>query len=92
MFNRPTGGAPTRDGGKKKIVANRGVAVTARRQQSPQEFVRGVVLELKRVTWPTREEWISATILTIVLVISIGLFTYVCDWAFGHLFQAIHPV
>lgn len=54
------------------------------------DFVRGVVLELKRVTWPTQEEWISATILTIALVIGIGLFTYLVDQFFGWLFHVIH--
>ncbi len=55
------------------------------------DFVRGVIAELRRVTWPTREEWISATILTIVLVVVIGVFTFVLDQVFGWLFTAIHP-
>ena len=56
-----------------------------------QDFVRGVIAELRRVTWPTREEWISATILTIALVVGIGLFTWVLDQLFGWLFSLIHP-
>ena len=56
------------------------------------DFVRGVIAELRRVTWPTREEWISATILTIVLVVGIGLFTFLLDQLFGWLFTVIHPV
>jgi preprotein translocase SecE subunit len=47
-----------------------------------QDFVRGVIAELRRVTWPTREEWISATVLTIALVVGIGLFTFVLDQLF----------
>jgi preprotein translocase subunit SecE len=57
-----------------------------------QDFVRGVIAEMRRVTWPTREEWMSATILTIVLVVGIGLFTFVLDQLFGWLFSLIHPV
>jgi preprotein translocase SecE subunit len=57
-----------------------------------QDFVRGVIAELRRVTWPTREEWTSATLLTILLVVSIGLFTFVLDQLFGWLFTLIHPV
>ena len=57
-----------------------------------QDFVRGVIAELRRVTWPTREEWISATVLTIGLVVGIGLFTFVLDQLFGMLFNLIHPV
>ncbi|HEV2261825.1 MAG TPA: preprotein translocase subunit SecE [Candidatus Rubrimentiphilum sp.] len=60
-------------------------------RQSPREFVRGVWLELRRVTWPTREEWVSATVLTVVLVVAIGLYTWVADWVFAHLFSFIHP-
>lgn len=56
-----------------------------------QDFVRGVIAELRRVTWPTRDEWISATILTIMLVVGIGLFTFVLDQLFGWLFSLIHP-
>jgi preprotein translocase subunit SecE len=56
------------------------------------DFVRGVIAELRRVTWPTREEWISATILTISLVIGIGAFVFIVDQIFGWLFNLIHPV
>ncbi|MBV9277552.1 MAG: preprotein translocase subunit SecE, partial [Candidatus Eremiobacteraeota bacterium] len=45
-----------------------------------------------RVTWPSREEWISATILTIALVIGIGLFTFAVDWLLTQIFNLIHPV
>jgi preprotein translocase SecE subunit len=60
-------------------------------QTSAQDFVRGVWLELRRVTWPTRDEWISATILTVVLVVAIGLFTWACDQAFAWIFSQVHP-
>jgi preprotein translocase subunit SecE len=55
------------------------------------DFIRGVIAELRRVTWPTREEWISATVLTIALVVVIGLFTFVLDQLFGWVFNVIHP-
>ncbi len=61
-------------------------------QAASGDFVRGVITELRRVTWPTRDEWVSATVLTIALVVGIGLFTYLLDQAFGLLFQWIHPV
>jgi preprotein translocase subunit SecE len=56
------------------------------------DFIRGVIMELRRVTWPTRDEWISATILTIALVVVIGLFVFVVDQLFGWLFNLIRPV
>jgi preprotein translocase SecE subunit len=56
-----------------------------------QDFVRGVIAEMRRVTWPTRDEWVSATVLTIGLVVGVGLFTFVLDQLFGALFNWIHP-
>ena len=56
------------------------------------DFIRGVIAELRRVTWPTRDEWVSATVLTIALVVGIGLFTFLLDQLFGWLFNLIHPV
>ena len=69
----------------------RAAAARQARQINVREFVRSVWLELRRVTWPTREEWMSATALTIVLVMAIGIFTWVCDWVFGQIFNLIHP-
>jgi len=44
---------------------------------------------MKRVTWPTRDEWVSATILTIVLVVAVGFYTFGVDWIFEKLFGLI---
>jgi preprotein translocase subunit SecE len=60
-------------------------------KQTAQEFVRSVWLELRRVTWPTRDEWVSATVLTVVLVVAIGLFTFGADQLFGWIFNMVHP-
>ncbi len=77
-MNKATGGTPD---AKKRALS----------QTNAQEFVRGVWLELRRVTWPTREEWISATVLTITLVVAIGLFTFGADQFFGWIFSLVHP-
>ena len=60
-------------------------------QVNAADFARSVWLELRRVTWPTRDEWVSATVLTVVLVVGIGIFTWACDWAFAALFGFLHP-
>lgn len=65
-------------------------AAATRQQQAGGDFVRGVFTELRRVTWPTRNEWVSATVLTLFLVIGIGLYTYVLDQFFGWLFNLLH--
>jgi preprotein translocase subunit SecE len=62
-------------------------AARARNSRATQEFFRGIISEMKRVTWPTRDEWVAATILTVVLVVGVGIFTYLCDLAFGAIFS-----
>ena len=57
--------------------------------QQSRAYVEGIIAEMKRVTWPSRETWIGATLLTIALVIAIGVFTAGCDWIFAQLFQLV---
>ena len=54
-----------------------------------QDFFRGIVSEMKRVTWPSRDEWVAATILTVALVVGVGIFTYLVDLAFGWIFTLL---
>ena len=65
-------------------------AAATRQQQAGGDFVRGVFTELRRVTWPTRNEWVSATVLTLLLVVGIGFYTWILDQFFGWLFQWLH--
>jgi preprotein translocase SecE subunit len=76
---------------QKKGGVTRGPTAASRQAQAlgGHDFVRGVIAELRRVTWPTRDEWVSATVLTIALVIGIGLFTYALDQLFGFLFNLV---
>ena len=87
-MNRPTGGSGTtiRPGTAPRRPASP-AGDRAARQQNAERFIRDLISEMRRVTWPTRQEWVSATILTIGLVVVIGLYTYLFDqffgWAFG---------
>jgi preprotein translocase SecE subunit len=65
-------------------------AAASRQQQAGSDFVRGVFTELRRVTWPTRNEWVSATVLTLGLVIGVGLITWALDNGFAWLFAQLH--
>ena len=67
--------APKPANGRPAATAARGAA----NSRATQDFVRGVISEMKRVTWPSRDEWVAATILTIVLVVGVGFFTYAVD-------------
>jgi preprotein translocase subunit SecE len=65
-------------------------AATAAQQRNSRaagDFFRGIVSEMRRVTWPSREEWVAATILTVVLVVGVGIFTYLVDLALGAVFS-----
>ena len=62
-------------------------AQRAANAQRTQDFVRGVATEMRRVTWPSRDEWVGATILTVALVVGVGVFTYACDRLFELIFS-----
>jgi preprotein translocase subunit SecE len=96
-MNRPTGGGGTtarpggsaRPGSPPRPIQRPGANRAANPMQF-QNFFRSLVAEMRRVTWPTRQEAISATILTIGLVVVIGFFTYAVDELFGFLFGLVH--
>lgn len=54
-------------------------------------ILRDVVSELRRVTWPTREETTRLTIMVIGVSATIGLFLGLIDIGFARLFQSILP-
>ena len=90
-MNRPTGGSGTtvRPGpGRPPVRPN--ANDRAVRQANAERFVRDLANEMRRVTWPTRPEWVSATILTIGLVVVVGLYTYLADQLFGLIFGLVH--
>ncbi len=60
------------------------------RRQGAERFFRELVAEMRRVTWPSRPEWVSATVLTIGLVVFVGLYTYIIDQVFGWIFGFVH--
>lgn len=49
---------------------------------SPVQFIREVIAELKKVTWPTREETIKLTAVVIVLSVVVGAFVGALDITF----------
>ncbi|WP_022834472.1 preprotein translocase subunit SecE [Salisaeta longa] len=44
-----------------------------------QEYLRNVRAEMEKVNWPTREELISSTSITIVATLIISIFVYLAD-------------
>lgn len=53
------------------------------------EFLTNVKSELKKVTWPTRKETYSSTIVVIVLVLVVAVFLWVIDSALAAAIRTI---
>lgn len=54
-----------------------------------KKFFKETKSELKRVTWPTKEQLKQNTIVILVFIILIGLFLFVFDVAFSWLFSLL---
>ncbi|MCU0343996.1 MAG: preprotein translocase subunit SecE [Ignavibacterium sp.] len=52
-------------------------------------FFQDVVKEMKKVTWPTKEELIESTKIVIVVCIVLSLFTYVIDMIINQALKGI---
>ncbi|HEY4755592.1 MAG TPA: preprotein translocase subunit SecE [Ignavibacteriaceae bacterium] len=52
-------------------------------------FVNDVVKEMKKVTWPTKEELKESTTIVIVVCLILAAFTYVIDMAITTIFTGI---
>ncbi|MBV8596888.1 MAG: preprotein translocase subunit SecE [Candidatus Eremiobacteraeota bacterium] len=54
-----------------------------RRVRAFQAGFRAIASEMKRVTWPSRDEWVSATLVTVGLVVVVALWTTGVGWLAG---------
>jgi preprotein translocase subunit SecE len=53
------------------------------------DFFNGVVKEMKKVTWPTKDELKESTAIVVVVCLLIAAFTYVVDMSVTQLFQGL---
>ncbi|MDB5035150.1 MAG: Preprotein translocase subunit SecE [Chlorobi bacterium] len=58
-------------------------------KQNIGNFVREVGNEMKKVSWPNKDQLQESTIITIVTCVIIMVFVYVIDIAFTKLFTTI---
>jgi preprotein translocase subunit SecE len=54
-----------------------------------QEFFEDIVVELKKVTWPTREDLAASTKVTLYLLLIMAAIVFVYDRVFGLLIMVI---
>ena len=52
-------------------------------------FVNDVVKEMKKVTWPTKDELRESTTVVIIVCIIIAAFTYVIDLGINYIMRGI---
>ena len=50
--------------------------------QRPRTFLHEVVVETRKVSWPSREEVMATTVVVIAASFIFGIFLYFCDWVF----------
>jgi len=72
---------------KEKLTEARS-ADAQRRWKNAQAGVRAIASEMKRVTWPSRDEWVSATMLTVGLVVIVAMWTSLMSYIAGKIFGA----
>ena len=53
------------------------------------DFLNDVVKEMKKVTWPTKEELKESTTIVIVVCLIIAAFTYVIDMTINQILKGI---
>ena len=53
------------------------------------QFLREVVVELKKVTWPTRKQAVGSTVVVLILVVIISLFLGVVDMGLSSLIKVV---
>jgi preprotein translocase subunit SecE len=54
-----------------------------------KQFMTEVQAEMKKVTWPTRQEATSYTVIVLVVVTLVGTFIWAADQFFGYLVRVL---
>ena len=67
----------------------RGMDANAARRAFSFRFVGEAVSELRRVTWPTRQETMRLSIMVIAVAVAVGAFLGIVDLAFARLLDVI---
>ena len=56
---------------------------------SLREYVKDVRMEMSKVSWPTREELRRHTMVVVVMVVMVAIFTGIVDRALSYAFEAL---
>lgn len=58
-------------------------------KQKILDFFNGVVKEMKKVTWPTKNELKESTAIVVVVCLIIAAFTYIVDMSVAQIFKGL---
>ena len=54
------------------------------------DYVSETKIELKKCTWPTRDELKSSTLIVLLSTLMLGVFTVIVDWVIVNLMRLIN--
>ncbi|RKQ70705.1 preprotein translocase SecE subunit [Litorimonas taeanensis] len=55
----------------------------------PVQYLGQVRQEARKVVWPTWRETLTTTILVMIMVVLMGIFFFIVDWALGSAIRAV---
>jgi preprotein translocase subunit SecE len=64
-------------------------ASTAKRRLPSFGFIGDIIGELRKVTWPTRQEAIRLTVMVLIVCAVLGVILALLDYGFGRLVQDV---
>jgi preprotein translocase subunit SecE len=64
---------------------NKECKLTEKKENAIVRFYRETIGELRKVSWPTREEAINLTTIVIIVLVVMAVFLGTVDWAGGRL-------
>ncbi len=64
-------------------------AGTIKRRLPSFSFISNIIGELRKVTWPTREEAVRLTVMVLIVCAVIGVILALLDYGFGRLIQDV---
>jgi preprotein translocase subunit SecE len=82
------GGSPAVRAPRTPGMINRPVPQVSQ-EAGPKDFVNDTIAELKRVTWPTKEERAAGTMVTILLLVFFALYIAGLDRLVQYVFQLV---
>lgn len=65
------------------------VALQTEQGRSFNQLRKDAMVEMRKVTWPTRQETLQTTLIVLAFVVVVGLVLFVLDWALNGLISTI---